>query len=235
MKKQLLMIAGLLAVTGLAHAMQSGRQFSFTKYQFNVPNEALRNFKVGETFTITDVDPSTKAPRFLKDATGKDFAENTYSVYPGGLKGPGKGTLTYTVRSVASQAPAASIRMEPAAGPRVAAPKVGAIPWTAKPAAAASSIPLLGGREIPAREEPAAPRRPAAAAPVRNDVEIAALRVLELPATASNEEIRQAFKNLSRKWHPDKNPGNAAAAAKFKDIVDAYEKLGKPVEEVIIF
>ena len=49
---------------------------------------------------------------------------------------------------------------------------------------------------------------------------------LGVPKTASAKEIKQAFRRLARKHHPDVNAGNSAAEAKFKEINEAYEVLG---------
>jgi curved DNA-binding protein len=46
--------------------------------------------------------------------------------------------------------------------------------------------------------------------------------------TATEKEIKQAFRKLARKHHPDVNPGDKAAEAKFKEINEAYEVLGDP-------
>jgi len=43
---------------------------------------------------------------------------------------------------------------------------------------------------------------------------------------ASEKEIKQAYRKLARKFHPDVNPGDKAAEARFKDINEAYEVLG---------
>jgi DnaJ-class molecular chaperone len=51
---------------------------------------------------------------------------------------------------------------------------------------------------------------------------------LGVAKTASEKEIKQAFRKLARKHHPDVNPGNKAAEAKFKEINEAYEVLGDP-------
>jgi DnaJ-class molecular chaperone len=51
---------------------------------------------------------------------------------------------------------------------------------------------------------------------------------LGVAKTASDKEIKQAFRKLARKYHPDVNPGDAAAEARFKDINEANEVLGDP-------
>jgi molecular chaperone DnaJ len=43
---------------------------------------------------------------------------------------------------------------------------------------------------------------------------------------ASAAEIKQAYRQLARQFHPDKNPGDAAAADRFKDAAEAYRVLG---------
>jgi DnaJ-class molecular chaperone len=47
---------------------------------------------------------------------------------------------------------------------------------------------------------------------------------------ATDKEIKQAFRKLARKHHPDVNPGDKAAEAKFKEINEAYEVLGDPAK-----
>lgn len=49
--------------------------------------------------------------------------------------------------------------------------------------------------------------------------------VLGVSRTASEEEIRKAFRKLAKKHHPDLNPGDKAAEAKFKEISQANEIL----------
>lgn len=49
--------------------------------------------------------------------------------------------------------------------------------------------------------------------------------ILGISKTASPEEIKQAFRKLARKYHPDVNPGNKQAEAKFKEVNEAYEVL----------
>lgn len=53
---------------------------------------------------------------------------------------------------------------------------------------------------------------------------------LGVAKAASEKEIKQAFRKLARKHHPDVNPGDKAAEAKFKEINEAYEVLGDPAK-----
>ncbi|PSB52658.1 DnaJ C-terminal domain-containing protein [Chamaesiphon polymorphus] len=49
--------------------------------------------------------------------------------------------------------------------------------------------------------------------------------LLGVKRDASPDEIKQSFRRLARKYHPDLNPGDKAAEDKFKDISEAYEIL----------
>src|SRR5262245_29275903 len=49
---------------------------------------------------------------------------------------------------------------------------------------------------------------------------------LGVTKTATDKELKQAYRKLARKYHPDVNPNDKAAEAKFKEINEAYEVLG---------
>ncbi len=53
-------------------------------------------------------------------------------------------------------------------------------------------------------------------------------QILGVPKTASEKEIKAAYRKLARKYHPDVNPGDKTAEEKFKDIQQAYEVLSDP-------
>lgn len=50
-------------------------------------------------------------------------------------------------------------------------------------------------------------------------------RILGVNKDATEKEIKQAYRRLARKYHPDLNPGDKSAEAKFKEINEAYEVL----------
>ena len=55
-------------------------------------------------------------------------------------------------------------------------------------------------------------------------------KVLGVERTASETDIRSAFRKLARKHHPDVNPGNKDAEKQFKEINEAYQVLSDPAK-----
>lgn len=51
-------------------------------------------------------------------------------------------------------------------------------------------------------------------------------KILGVTEQADEDQIKQAYRKLAKKYHPDLNPDNPEAEARFKDIVEAYETLG---------
>jgi molecular chaperone DnaJ len=49
--------------------------------------------------------------------------------------------------------------------------------------------------------------------------------VLGVSKTASPDEIKKAYRKLARQYHPDKNPGDASAEERFKEVQGAYDVL----------
>ncbi len=56
-------------------------------------------------------------------------------------------------------------------------------------------------------------------------------KVLGVAPGASDEEIKKAHRRLAKRYHPDLNPGDAAAAEKMNEINAAYDILTKPGAE----
>ncbi|AEW00611.1 hypothetical protein A4D02_11700 [Niastella koreensis] len=53
-------------------------------------------------------------------------------------------------------------------------------------------------------------------------------KILELPTTASLQDIRRSFRRLAQQYHPDKNNGSHLAAAQFREVQEAYQTLSDP-------
>ncbi|MGR2752247.1 DnaJ C-terminal domain-containing protein [Agromyces arachidis] len=54
--------------------------------------------------------------------------------------------------------------------------------------------------------------------------------ILGVSKDASDADVKKAYRKLARKYHPDQNPGDAAAEAKFKEISEAHSVLSDPEE-----
>ena len=54
-------------------------------------------------------------------------------------------------------------------------------------------------------------------------------KILGVEKTATEDEIKSAYRKLAMKWHPDRNPDNLEEAKnKFAEINEAYETLSNP-------
>lgn len=52
--------------------------------------------------------------------------------------------------------------------------------------------------------------------------------ILRVQSTATSEEIKRAYRKLAMQFHPDRNPGDDAAANNFKQVQEAYDTLSDP-------
>ena len=53
-------------------------------------------------------------------------------------------------------------------------------------------------------------------------------KVLGVSPNATDEEIKQAYRRLAKKYHPDRNPGDETAAKKMQEVNAAYEQIKNP-------
>src|SRR5215213_6455836 len=51
---------------------------------------------------------------------------------------------------------------------------------------------------------------------------------LGVAKNASQDEIKKAYRKLARQYHPDRNPNDVSAEAKFKEVQTAYDVLSDP-------
>jgi DnaJ-class molecular chaperone len=62
------------------------------------------------------------------------------------------------------------------------------------------------------------------------DTEIDYYSLLGIKRGASPEEVKRAYRRMVFRFHPDRNPGDEAAAGKFKQVLDAYSVLSDSVK-----
>ncbi len=53
-------------------------------------------------------------------------------------------------------------------------------------------------------------------------------QILGVPRTATQDDVKKAYRKLARQYHPDNNPGDKQAEAKFKEVNEANEVLSDP-------
>ncbi|KAK1377422.1 DnaJ subfamily B member like [Heracleum sosnowskyi] len=59
-------------------------------------------------------------------------------------------------------------------------------------------------------------------------------KILQVDRSASDDDLKKAYRKLAMKWHPDKNPNNKKdAEAKFKTISEAYDVLSDPQKKAV--
>jgi hypothetical protein len=125
MKKQLLLMIALLATTGIIY----GVSFDYTRTKFqDIPaNPAAAGLKVGDPFTVTNIDPKALSPQDLTDAAGNVWAKKTAAYYPyAGTTTPKPGTATFKVIAVPSNL-APSVTPTPGTAPKIAPPTPGTV------------------------------------------------------------------------------------------------------------
>ena len=52
--------------------------------------------------------------------------------------------------------------------------------------------------------------------------------ILGVKRDAGEDDLKRAYRKLAMKYHPDRNPGDKEAEAKFKELSEAYEVLSDP-------
>src|SRR3954469_25533126 len=83
---------------------------------------------------------------------------------------------------------------------------------------------------LPPRTRHRGPRKRSDAVSTRDFVEKDYYQALGVAKDASQADIKKAYRKLARELHPDKNPGDAAAEGRFKDVSEAYDVLSDPAQ-----
>jgi molecular chaperone DnaJ len=52
--------------------------------------------------------------------------------------------------------------------------------------------------------------------------------VLGVARNADADEVKRSYRNLARRYHPDRNQGDEEAARRFREIAEAYETISNP-------
>lgn len=58
-------------------------------------------------------------------------------------------------------------------------------------------------------------------------------KILEIGRSATPEEVKKAYRRMALRYHPDRNPGNTEAEARFKEAAEAYSVLADPQKREI--
>ena len=64
----------------------------------------------------------------------------------------------------------------------------------------------------------------------KSDAVMDPYRTLNVPRTADQAAIKQAYRKLAKMLHPDRNPGSARAEQRFKEVSQAYDLLSDPAK-----
>ena len=56
--------------------------------------------------------------------------------------------------------------------------------------------------------------------------------ILGVSREADDREIKKAYRRLAIQYHPDKNPGDASAEVKFKEVAEAFGSVWKDIEKL---
>jgi DnaJ-like protein len=244
MKKQLLFMIFCWVTTGIAY----GASFDYNKYQFNIPTA---NLKIGDTFTITNIDPKAFSPQDLKDANSQVWATKKNVRYGyAGKNIPGPGTATFKVIAVPATQALIPGQISKKIVEEIPGKVVGRItrprPTTEEPSTVRLGLPGINTGVPPHKEVPVeepAPKMPSPAtekpADDRPDVPLSVYQkvtgkaeyvtpyeILKIEKSATPDQIKKAWKDQIRFWHTDRNKDPEAKDA--SSLINwAYKTLNK--------